>query len=232
MIVGVGILLVATLFIATRVSKRVPIPESPLAPVAPAPPSQLPLTGDLAERIREIDEVIASDTTDFAQLVKREKVVILAEGNRSDLAASLQVEIAEETGMPEDWKVAGDLYYGLMTEESQPSLRTQIANQVVSAYQKVLEVTPDNLDVRTDMATAYLNTNSPMLGVTEIKKVLEADPSHLNANFNYGLMLARINRAQEAIAQLELVLTLVSDSTSMHYRRANELISSIRQQME
>jgi len=229
-VISVGILLVATLFMTTIVSKRISPPDSVAIPTSSAPPAQIPLSGAIAERIAEIDNAIAGDTSDFALLLKREKVFILAEGNRSDLAAALQTDIAEETNLPEDWKTAGDLYYGEMTDEPQSQLRLQIANQAVSAYQRVLELTPDNLDVRTDMATAYLNTDSPMLGVTEIKKVLEADPRHLNANFNYGLMLARINRTEEAVSQLELVLTLASDSTSMHYQRARELIGSIQKQ--
>ncbi len=214
----------------TTVSKRVSSPETSLTPPSTTVPSQVPLSGDLADRIQEIDDAIERDTSDFTQLLKREKVYILAEGNRTDLAADLQLQIAEETDLVEDWKMAGDLFYKGMTYEAQALLRSQIADQAVKAYQNVLDLTPDNLDVRTDMATAYLNTSSPMLGVTEIKKVLEANPDHLNANFNYGLMLARINRSDEAISQLELVLALVPDSTSIHYRRAKELILSIRQE--
>ena len=229
-IVGVGVLLVAVLFMATTVSKRTSPPESELSSVSPSAPPQAPLSDDLADRINELDLAIASDTSALAVLLQREKVYVLIEGGRIDMAADLQSQIAEETGLAEDWKRAGDLYYERMTEETQPQAISRFAGQAVNAYQEVLQLNPNNLDARTDMATAYLNTGSPMLGVTEIKKVLEMDPNHLNANFNYGLMLARINRNKEAIVQLELVLTLASDSTSMHHQRASALISSIREQ--
>ena len=80
------------------------------------------------------------------------------------------------------------------------------------------------------MATAYLNTGNPMLGVTAIKRVLEAAPDHLNANFNYGLMLARINRTDQALEQLARVLELSPDTASTHNRRARALMASIRGQ--
>ena len=228
-IFGVGALLVAVLFMATTVSKRVIPTGSTMPPPTEVSPSQAPLTTELADRIMEIDRAIDRDTTLMTLLLKREKVYTLVDGGRLDLAADLQREIALETQLVEDWKAAGDLFYEQMTSESLPQRRSLIADQSINAYQQVLMVTPENHDVRTDMATAYLNTGNPMLGVTEIKKVLESDPNHLNANFNYGLMLARINRGEEAMAQLELVLRLAPDPMSMHHQRASELIAAIQE---
>ncbi len=232
-IVGLGVFLVVALFIVTAVSNRVSPPQQATLSAPPSmtgTSSQSPLSGQLASRINELDMAIESDTSALSLVLKREKTYVLVEGGRLDMAAEMQSQIAEETGLVEDWKTAGDLYYEWMADEPQPEMRSRAAGQAVRAYQRVLELNADDLDVRTDMATAYLNTGSPMLGVTEIKKVLEEDPDHLNANFNYGLMLARINRTEEAITQLERVLTLAPDSTSMHYQRAAMLISTIREQ--
>lgn len=232
-IVGLGVFLVAVLFIVTVVSKRVSPPQQPTLSAAPSTTeasSQSPLSDQLASRINELDMAIESDTSALSLVLKREKIYVLVEGGRPGMAAEVQSEIAEETGLAADWKTAGDLYYEWMADEPEPQIRSFAADQAVRAYQRILEMNPNDLDVRTDMATAYLNTGSPMLGVTEIKKVLEEDPNHLNANFNYGLMLARINRTEEAVTQLERVLTLSPDSTSMHYQRAAMLISTIREQ--
>ncbi len=232
-LMGLGVLFVIILFVATTVSKRTSSPEPvlPTAVSADNAPLRTPLSGDLADRIAELDAAIMSDTSAVAPLLMREKMYVLAEGGRLDMAADVQSAIAEQTGLAEDWKTAGDLYYEWMTNESQTAERGNAAVSAVSAYQATLALDPDNLDVRTDMATAYLNTGSPMLGVTEIKRVLEVDPDHLNANFNYGLMLARINRTEEAIAQLQRVRALAPDSTSVHHQRASALIASIREQV-
>ena len=231
-ILGVGVLLVITLFLVTVTSKRVSpsVSQTPSVPPTVDPIERAPLTGDLAARISEIDQAISEDSSALTGILRREKLSALIEGGRVDLAADVQSKIAEETGLEEDWKTAGNLYYEWMVEESEPQTRSRIADQAVNAYQEVLSLNPENLDVRTDMATAYLNTGTPMIGVTEIKKVLEIDPLHLNANFNYGLMLARINRVGEAITQLEFVLTLAPDPSSIHHQRASTLISSIREQ--
>ena len=232
-LMGLGVLFVIILFVATTVSKRTysPEPVLPTATSADDDSQRTPLTGELADRIAELDAAITNDTSAVAILLMREKMYALAEGGRLDMAADVQSAIAEETGLAEDWKTAGDLYYEWMTNETQTTERGSAAVSAVNAYQATLALDPDNLDVRTDMATAYLNTGSPMLGVTEIKKVLEVDPDHLNANFNYGLMLARINRTEEAISQLERVRALAPDSTSVHHQRASALIASIREQI-
>ncbi len=232
-IVGLGVLMVVVLFIVTLVSKQVAPPNESTrsaTSITEESPSPIPLSEQLASRLNELDMAIENDTSALSTVLKREKIFVLVEGGRLDLAAEIQSEIAQETGLAKDWKTSGDLYYEWMAEAAEIQLRTYAADQAVRAYQRVLELNPDDLDVRTDMATAYLNTGSPMLGVTEIKKVLEEDPNHLNANFNYGLMLARINRMEEAIDQLERVLALSSDSVSMHYQRASMLISTIREQ--
>ena len=232
-LMGLGVLFVIILFVATTVSKRISSPEPVLSTANPAGDVSLriPPSGELANRIAELDAAIVSDTSAVALLLMREKMYVLVEGGRLDLAADVQSAIAEQTGLAEDWKTAGDLYYEWMTNETQATERSNAAAAAVNAYQATLALDPDNLDVRTDMATAYLNTGSPMLGVTEIKKVLEVDPDHLNANFNYGLMLARINRTEEAIAQLERVRALAPDSISVHNQRASALIASIREQI-
>ena len=77
------------------------------------------------------------------------------------------------------------------------------------------------------MATAYLSTNNPMQGVQEIRKVLDADSTHLHARFNYGIMLSMIGRAEKAVEQFEFVKTLV-DETSPLYRQADEAIRAVQ----
>ncbi len=143
-------------------------------------------------------------------------------------AAIIQRRIAESSDNPEAWRRAGDLLYSWMeTLEGQEPASSQVAQSVVQAYQQVLDQQPGNLDVRTDMATAYLQTNQPMRGVQEINRVLEDDPDHFQARFNKGIMLTMIGRAEEAIQQFERVKEIVG-TDSPYYQQANQAIETIR----
>ena len=234
MIFGLAGLLVVAFFMITAVSKVTHRPEpvisQPAESLPPAAPA--PLTQELGEQVARLDNAIAGDTSAVALTLEREKIFVLAQGGRKDLAAEAQQDLARRTGEVEDWRIAGNLFYDWMMDVEDPAVRARVAQAAITAYQAVLERESGNHDVRTDMATAYLNTGNPMLGVTEIKRVLEADPDHLNANFNYGLMLARINRIDQALEQLGRVLELSPDSTSQHFQRASALIASIRGQSE
>ena len=229
LIFGLAALLIVALFMITAVSKLTHRQEPAIA----APPESLPteerapLSAGLSQQVAALDNAIAEDSS---LALEREKVFVLAQGGRTDLAAEAQQNIARRTGEEEDWRMAGNLSYDWMMVEEDQTERGRAATLAVTAYQAVLTRNPDNHDVRTDMATAYLNTGNPMLGVTAIKRVLEAEPDHLNANFNYGLMLARINRTDQALEQLTRVLELSPDTASTHNRRARELMASIRGQ--
>ncbi|HMB89913.1 MAG TPA: tetratricopeptide repeat protein, partial [Rhodothermales bacterium] len=163
-----------------------------------------------------------------AKLAKqRELANLFIGGGRLDRAALVQQEIAEVQSTPEEWKRAGDLFYDWMST-LQDQAKPPVAQQAIAAYQRVLEVQPDNHDVRTDMATAYLSSNNPMQGVQEIKQVLDADPNHLHARFNYGIMLALIGRGDQATEQFEAVKSLVGPESS-YYQQAEEAIQSLQQ---
>ena len=227
-VVGAALALVVALFLISAVSKsKEPARglESPQAQVSGA----AILGSPLAEQVAELDDKIAQAAGSERRLWQREKLVVLIEAGRTDLAAAEQQRVAEATGALQDWNMAGDLYYDAMSEATVPNARQSMANLAVAAYERMLQLDPEDLDVRTDMATAYLNTGNPMKGVDEIKRVLESDPMHLNANFNYGLMLARINRADKAVEQLEKVLTLTEEG-SEHYLRASEVLAALLDQ--
>ncbi len=227
LIIGLAVLLVVVFFMVTAVSKTTDRSEVATTPVPETIPVA-PLGGELAERIALLDEAIARDSGHAKLEIVREKMLVLWQAGRIDLAAETQQHIAEATNLALDWEMAGNLYYRAMNDASEnTALQARMATLAVTAYQEVLSRDPGNLDVRTDMATAYLSTGSPMQGVTEIKRVLEEDPNHLSANFNYGLMLLHINRTDKALEQLEHVLDLAPDS-SAHYQSASALIARIR----
>lgn len=223
---GAALSLVVALFLITAVSKS-------RTPAATEPPTEIPQPvvappeGALAGEVAEMDDRIAQAEGAEKLLRQREKLLRLLDAERTDLAAIEQQRVAESTEEARDWKLAGDLYYEAMRlAEPDPMQLQQMAGLAVAAYERTLELDPDNLDVRTDMATAYLNTGNPMKGVDAIKRVLELDPGHLNANLNYGLMLYHINRVDQAVEQLEIVLEL-ADEDSEHYRRASVVLADI-----
>jgi tetratricopeptide (TPR) repeat protein len=193
-------------------------------------------TDSIPPQLRDRIETLQSEINERSGVERRAKqqelVNLYVGAGQLGQAAVIQRRIAEASGQAEAWRRTGDLLYSWMeTLDGQQPASSQIAESVVEAYQNVLDQEPDNLDVRTDMATAYLQTNQPMRGVQEINRVLEEDPNHFQARFNKGIMLTMIGRAEEAIQQFEQVKEIVG-SDSPYYQQANQAIETIRSRMD
>jgi tetratricopeptide (TPR) repeat protein len=185
----------------------------------------------LRTQIATLEDEIAARSGEEQRAKQQELANLYVGAGQLGRAALVQRRIAEANGQAEAWRRTGDLLYSWMEAlEGKQPVSSAVAEHVVTAYQNVLEQQPDNLDVRTDMATAYLQTNQPMRGVEEINRVLETDPNHFQARFNKGIMLTMIGRAEEAIQQFEQVKTIVG-AESPYYQQANQAIETIRQRM-
>ncbi|QXD16637.1 zinc ribbon domain-containing protein [Rhodocaloribacter litoris] len=231
-LIGAGVLLVLGLYLITLVSKGVergPAPAQPAAQAAPAPATG-PLPEDVAARAEALAEEINRLTGEAALEKRRELVRLYAQAGRYDLAAAEQKSLAERENTEEAWVLAGNLYYDWM-ERQTGTARTLFARQAIAAYRKALEINPDNLDVRTDMAIAYLyDPEQPMKAIEETNAVLARDPNHVQANFNRGLMLLQINRVDQALEQFEKVKTIVGNPNDPVYQRAEQVIATLRNQ--
>ena len=227
-LVGAGILLVVGLYLITVVSKNVGGGSAAPPPVAQAAPQAAPLPSDVAEQAEALKAEI-DRLTGAAQLEKRRELVNLyIREERYDLAAEEQERIAEIENTEDAWTLAGNLNYDWMERQSSPG-RAVFAKRAIADYQRALEINPDNLDVRTDMAVAYMyDPDNPMKAIQETNNVLERNPDHVQANFNRGIMLMQINRMDEAVAQMEKVKRLVNDSNDPVYQRAERVIEMIR----
>jgi hypothetical protein len=163
------------------------------------------------------------------RLAKQRELVNLFVGiGRPDLAAIEQEDVARADGALESWTRAGNLYYDWI-DGVEGAHRVAVARRAIAAYRKVLEQDPDNLDVRVNMAVAYLyDPEDPMEAINNNNYVLERDPDHIPANFNRGLMLLQINRMAEGLAQMERVKQLAGEGTPF-YRQAQQVIEAVNE---
>lgn len=189
------------------------------------------VSDQLRGQIETLEEEVDQRSGEEQRAKQQELANLYVGAGQLGQAALVQRRIAEATGAPDAWRRTGDLLYSWMeTLEGKQPASSAVAEHVVEAYQKVLDQQPDNLDVRTDMATAYLQTNQPMQGVQQINRVLEQDPDHFQARFNKGIMLTMIGRAEEAIQQFERVKEIVG-SDSPYYKQADQAIQTIKRRM-
>ena len=224
LIVGVGLAIVIGLFAATQLSDPAPKETVAEASGGAAVLPEEPLPQDLIEPVTRLEaEIEASDDPVLKLGKQKELVELLARSEQFVKAAQAQQTLAQSTGTAGAWADVGSLYFAQMLRAA-GAQQVAYAGKAATAYRTSLEIEPDNPDVRTDLAWAlqYDQTN-PMQAVEQLRSVLDDYPDHVQANFNFGLMLARIGRADKARAQFEKVLTLTEADSPVHARAQQEL---------
>ncbi len=228
-LIGVAVLLIVVVYLLFAISEQ----NGALSSVSSAnrPAGAPPEPGLITEfASRESDLVAELDRLNGEERIskQRELLTLYFTARRFDLAGAKAEEIAIETGAESAWIDAGNFFYDWM-ETSDPVNKAYYSKKSTSAYRKALEMDPDNLDIRTDMAVAYLyDPDNSMLAIQETMKVLEADSNHVQANFNRGIMLWQIDRLEEAADQFEKVIRLVDDPDDGVSQRASEALSTLR----
>ncbi|MBO6576306.1 MAG: zinc-ribbon domain-containing protein [Rhodothermales bacterium] len=232
-IVGSAVLMVLAAFLLYAMSADPPIASGP----QPAVPLTADAFADVAPGIAQAaealqDSVEASTGEERVGFLRRTVELYIGAG-RYDLAGEYQRQVAAETDQELDWAFAGNLFYDSMERAvEQSDLRATLAKAAVAAYQEVLRLNPDNLDVRTDMAVAYLSDpDNPMAAIQETQEVLRRDSLHVQANFNRGIMLFQINRMEQARDQFLKVQRIVGNPEDALWQRAQSAIDQIEAAM-
>jgi tetratricopeptide (TPR) repeat protein len=79
--------------------------------------------------------------------------------------------------------------------------------EAIEYYTRALELRPDEINVRTDLGTAFWYGGFPEKAVVEYQKSLAVDPTHANTLFNLGVVRAEgLKDSSGAIAAWEKLL--------------------------
>ncbi len=157
----------------------------------------------------------------------KESVENMVQISRYDYAGVAQEQIARELKSSDSWGTAGTYFLTWMDRQPGGDERTSWARRAVTAFQAALDIDPNDLDIRTDMAFAYLNDpENPMEAIQQTNRVLESDSLHPQANFNRGLMLAQINRLDQAKIQFGKILRITEPGSLIH-DRSKEILSEL-----
>lgn len=99
----------------------------------------------------------------------------------------------------------GQLYAAL--NDAEKSLES--FEQALEPYGKVLELEPDDVDVRVDRAVAAYASENNEVAQDEFEQAIATDPTHAKAHFNYGVFLYfALNQPEEALASWQEVVEL------------------------
>ncbi len=101
-----------------------------------------------------------------------------------------------------------NLYYNLRLRTGD----TRYAMLAIRHYERYLELRPDIVDVRADLAASYFYAGQTDQAIQEALRVLEQEPDHIQANYNLGIFYWRGRQDYPAAAtQFSKVVELTRD---------------------
>lgn len=132
--------------------------------------------------------------------------------NRFDSAAFYAGEIAKIDPSPQANLRAGDQYFEAFGFAVAEQKAAYLGEQTRAFYKKALDVNPNLLAAKANMAMTYVNTQTPMQGIMMLREVLQQDPTNELALFNLGLLSMRSGQYSKAIDRFRQIL--VNDPTN------------------
>jgi len=105
----------------------------------------------------------------------------------------------------------------------------RIYPEAIEYYSRALDLRPNDVNVRTDLGTAFWYGGFPEKAVAEYQKSLSVDPTHANTLFNLGVVRSEgLKDPSGAIAAWENLLKVHPDYPEK--QRVLELIEKARKQ--
>lgn len=127
------------------------------------------------------------------------------EGNRLDSAGFFAEKFAVKNPTIPNWGRAAQLYFEAQTYSLSAQKGQAMGAKAREYFEKILSKDPNNLLVKSNLAMTYVDTPTPMKGITLLREVVEQDPTFVPALFDLGLLSIKSNqygKAQERFAQI------------------------------
>jgi len=141
-----------------------------------------------------------------------ELIRLYSESGRNFEAAGYAETMAEATDEPMDFKVAADLYFEAAQAAGNENKTELAAQKAELLYEKALDRSPGDPDIKTDLAVVYMSRLKPDRSYDMLTRVLEKDPEHIRANFNAGVLLHQMGNPDESIPFFDRSMVLAENS--------------------
>ncbi|WP_341226853.1 tetratricopeptide repeat protein [uncultured Arcticibacterium sp.] len=143
-----------------------------------------------------------------------------------DSAAYYSGVLAQTSNTEASWLQTADLYYQAYSLTLNPIKREEMAEKTREVYQRVLEINPNQLQAKTNMAMTYTTSSSPMQAILMLRQVLDEDPKFIPAIMSMGALSMQSGQYDKAVSRFQQVLGLSPTNINAKLGLAYSLIET------
>jgi predicted Zn-dependent protease len=165
-----------------------------------------PFTKAQEKRIAELKVQLKSATTELKQIVALENLMrAFMDLSKYDSSAVYAGQFSDTHPATIHILRAGQAYFEAQTYAIDAKKGRMMGEKARFYFEKALGKDPNNLLVKTNLAMTYVDTPTPMKGITLLREVIEQEPTFVPALFNLGILSIKSNqfgKGQERFTQI------------------------------
>lgn len=206
------LLIIACAIIGTALllASRKPDTEKAIQPVSQDQASDEQFLKDVETLVSALSENEKSKVNNWQQNAQYDSLVKYWDKQmRPGISAEFAKKLAEQKGNEAPlWIDAGNRFRNLQPF-FKPEDRPIIGIKAEQCYQKALDIKPNDLDAKTQLAVHYVeNTEDPMKGITLLREVVSTDSNNIAAQLNLGFFSMKSGQFDKAVNRFEKVVKL------------------------
>lgn len=165
-----------------------------------------PLSSAQLKEISTLKSALAAAKTDASQVKALENLMrSFMNASHYDSAAIYAANYADQHPSLTNVLRAGQLFFEAQTYALNGQKGGKMGEKARLYFSKALAIDPNNLLVKSNMAMTYVDTPTPMKGITLLREVIEQEPTFVPALFNLGILSIKSNqfgKGQERFTQI------------------------------
>jgi len=125
--------------------------------------------------------------------------------------------IAEAEPSEKAWVIAGSMFQDGYQQTDKEEIRRYCSTNAVKAFEKAIELNPENLDNKISLALCYTDNppqDNPMKGILMLRDLDGKFPSNPKVLFQLAKLAMRTNQFDKAVARLEQILAVQPKNSS------------------
>lgn len=158
------------------------------------------MNDDMAAALATYQTLNAKYPTDVKARYNEAFILLVTQGASESVAQTAKKLVAEYPNLPEGHKLLGLL-----------DMTRGMSAQAVTNLERALRLRPES-ETHFFLAQAYERNGNLEMAISELRQVLDASPRHIKARQLLAGLNLKMNRTDEAIDELQRVLTYAPDS--------------------
>lgn len=139
---------------------------------------------------------------------------------RFDIGGIYAQKVAEIFNTEESWSITGTTFGMGQKRAANEETQTFCAERAVAAFNKAIELNPDEVQHKINLALIYVETSQPMQGISMLRDLASKNPKNTSVLLALGQLSVRSGQYDKAIERYQEIVKIESDNLRAHYALA------------